>query len=179
MAVALEGVSAPPLEQISVFAPPGAVIGVIGADGGGKRTLLRIVAGDLKPVRGSVEAAAPRKYLGEADPISLDGASTVSLYHTLAAKDACARAGAAMELELFRRRGGTALLVSHEPDLVRWLCDEVWWLDGGRLRAKGDPREVLDAYQQSVVERLRGASGTLATAAPYRCGKAAPPWLSA
>jgi lipopolysaccharide transport system ATP-binding protein len=66
------------------------------------------------------------------------------LEHALAERDAFARARAEVDIEKLRRAGGTALIVSHEEGLLRQLCDEVWWLDRGRLEAKGDPGETLD-----------------------------------
>src|ERR1700676_869973 len=49
-----------------------------------------------------------------------------------------------------RRRGRTILLVTHSLSLVERFCDTAVWLDGGRLRAHGDPRRVVDAYLMDV-----------------------------
>jgi lipopolysaccharide transport system ATP-binding protein len=46
-------------------------------------------------------------------------------------------------------------MASHDADLLRRLCDEVWWLDAGALRGRGDPGEVLDAYQACIVKKFR------------------------
>ena len=50
----------------------------------------------------------------------------------------------------FRRRGRTVLLVTHSLDLVTRFCDEALWLDGGTVKAQGDPRRVIDAYLTNV-----------------------------
>jgi ABC-type polysaccharide/polyol phosphate transport system ATPase subunit len=50
----------------------------------------------------------------------------------------------------FRRRGRTVLLVTHSLDLVTRFCDEALWLDGGMVKAQGDPRRVIDAYLTNV-----------------------------
>ena len=50
----------------------------------------------------------------------------------------------------FRRRGKTIVIVTHTLDLVTRFCDEAVWLDGGRLRASGDPKRVVDAYLLEV-----------------------------
>ena len=55
-------------------------------------------------------------------------------------------------MENIRAGGTTIVLVSHDTALVRKLCDRVGWLDGGRLRAAGDPNEVLDAYLRHVAD---------------------------
>ena len=49
-----------------------------------------------------------------------------------------------------RRSGRTVLLVTHSLDLVRRYCDEALWLDGGRVKAQGDPHRVIDAYLTDV-----------------------------
>jgi ABC-type polysaccharide/polyol phosphate transport system ATPase subunit len=52
----------------------------------------------------------------------------------------------------FRRRGKTVLLVTHSLGLVERFCDEALWLEGGRVRATGDPRRVVGAYVTAVEE---------------------------
>ncbi|HTU99457.1 MAG TPA: ABC transporter ATP-binding protein [Luteitalea sp.] len=54
-------------------------------------------------------------------------------------------------LERFRSGGGTLLFVSHDLPAVQRLCSRVLWLDGGRLRRDGDPREVTEAYFDSMI----------------------------
>ncbi|MCC6341556.1 MAG: Wzt carbohydrate-binding domain-containing protein [Bryobacterales bacterium] len=161
MSIIFEGCAHAPLRALTATAPSGFVIGVVGDDGAGKEILLRLASGTLAPEAGTVTATAPHRHHGPFDEVVIGKAQTLSLYHTLALKDGVARARAAIELELFRRRGGTALLVSHEPDVIQWLADEVWWIEGGGLAAKGDPREVLDRYRHHMAARLRkGAVGT-------------------
>jgi ABC-type polysaccharide/polyol phosphate transport system ATPase subunit len=50
----------------------------------------------------------------------------------------------------FKRRGKTILLVTHALGLVQRFCDEALWLDGGRMKALGDPTRVVDAYIADV-----------------------------
>jgi ABC-type polysaccharide/polyol phosphate transport system ATPase subunit len=50
----------------------------------------------------------------------------------------------------FRRRGKTIVLVTHTLDLVTRFCDDAVWLDGGQVRAQGDPKRVVDAYLLEV-----------------------------
>jgi hypothetical protein len=101
---------------------------------------LGVASGQLAPSRGAAE-----------------GRAAVFPY-TLDALDAVEKAQQAREFESGRRAGQTALLASHDEQLLAALCDEIWWLDAGRLAMKGDPAEVLSAYRTHVARRLR-ASG--------------------
>ena len=57
----------PPLENLSVAAPDGAVIGIVGEDGAGKRSLLRLAAEAERAVETQRESAAhERKQKNEA-----------------------------------------------------------------------------------------------------------------
>ena len=46
----------------------------------------------------------------------------------------------------FRRAGRTTVLVSHAMGQLRNLCDEVAWLEHGRVKAVGSPGNVVDDY---------------------------------
>ena len=155
MALAFRNVSRSPLSHLDVSAPDGAVIGVVGHDGAGKSTLLRLAAGLIDPEAGSVEAPDSRRFIGPAGELDLAPVDLLLLDHALAQRDAVTRARAALELTGLRRRGATTLLVSHEEELLRALADEIWWLDQGRLAAKGDPGEVLEKYRHSVAKQVR------------------------
>jgi len=50
----------------------------------------------------------------------------------------------------FKRRGKTVLLVTHSLNLVERFCDEAAWLDGGHMRAEGDPYRVIAEYVSDV-----------------------------
>lgn len=52
----------------------------------------------------------------------------------------------------FKRRGKTILLVTHSLGMVERFCDDAIWMDGGRLKAMGDPKRVVGAYVTSVEE---------------------------
>jgi ABC-type polysaccharide/polyol phosphate transport system ATPase subunit len=42
--------------------------------------------------------------------------------------------------------GTTVLLVSHNLDQIRELCDRVVWLDHGRVKMAGPTKEICDVY---------------------------------
>ncbi len=50
----------------------------------------------------------------------------------------------------FKRRGKTILLVTHSLGLVERFCDEALWMDGGTMKAMGDPKRVVGAYITDV-----------------------------
>ncbi len=72
-------------------------------------------------------------------------------------------------LDRFRAAGGTLVLVSHDLPAVQRLCSRVLWLHEGRLRMDGPPREVTEAYFDSMIGNrpaIDDAPDTPAAAAP-------------
>jgi ABC-type thiamine transport system ATPase subunit len=161
MAIEFRGVRFAPLRDLTVSAPNGAVIGIIGEKGAGKGALLRLASGTVPPEAGQVIAPAERRYLGPLDALQLSPVDVLSMEHSLAVHDALVRARALAGIGRLRSGGCTVLLVSHELDLVQSVCDEVWWLEAGVLERQGDPREVLDAYRASIAEKVRTWGATL------------------
>ena len=53
----------------------------------------------------------------------------------------------------FRRRKKTILFVSHDLSTVEKICDRVVWLKHGKIQTMGEPKRVVDAYLQDVVEK--------------------------
>jgi lipopolysaccharide transport system ATP-binding protein len=155
MALAFRRVTAPPLREFDAAAPDGCVIGILGEEGCGSGSLLRLAAGLDRPEAGSVEAPAGARLLGPDDPLSLPPAPLLLIDHTFARQDAVVRERAAIALDRIRRSGATVVLVSHEEELLRRLPDEIWWLHEGRLALRGDPDEMLAAYRKHVSARVR------------------------
>jgi lipopolysaccharide transport system ATP-binding protein len=161
MAIEYRGVSFPPLHDLTVSAPDGAVIGVIGEKGAGKNALLQLAAGTAQPEAGEVMVSGKRRYLGPADALQLSPVDLLLMEHSLAQHDALVRARALTGIDRLRSSGTTVLMVSHELDLLRSVCDEVWWLEGGQLVRRGDPREILDLYREHIAEKVRAWGATL------------------
>ena len=65
-------------------------------------------------------------------------------------------------LSAARKRGVTVVLVSHNLDVVRRLCDRAIWLDRGEPLFIGSPGQAIDRYlgHGSQVGAVRSASGT-------------------
>jgi lipopolysaccharide transport system ATP-binding protein len=49
-------------------------------------------------------------------------------------------------LQQFRERAATVLLVSHDTNAITTLCDRAIILEGGRVYAEGDPKQMTIAY---------------------------------
>jgi lipopolysaccharide transport system ATP-binding protein len=62
-------------------------------------------------------------------------------------------------IEEFRSNGCTILFCSHSLYHVRQLCDQVLWLDHGKMRGLGDTEAVLSNYETHV--RLQEGAKTL------------------
>ncbi len=60
------------------------------------------------------------------------------------------------KIEELLEQGRTIILVSHDLHSVRSLCDDALWLDGGRVRALGPARDVVDRYMDIERERAAG-----------------------
>jgi len=46
--------------------------------------------------------------------------------------------------------GTAVLLVTHQLDKVLEIADRVLWLDKGRVKMIGEPKEVVGLYRESV-----------------------------
>jgi lipopolysaccharide transport system ATP-binding protein len=160
MAIHFRDAALAPLQQVTVSAPDGALIGVIGEDSSGVHQLLRLAAGLEAPQSGSVEITPEARYLGRLDDLQFGSPATLApatlaIDHSFAAVDALRRAQALLDLDRLRRAGASILLASHDLDLLEQTADEIWWIDAGQLKAKGDPREVAAEYRRHIAARLR------------------------
>jgi lipopolysaccharide transport system ATP-binding protein len=162
MSIELRNVSAPPLNGFNAVAPAGAIIGVIGEKNSGVTELLKLVGGVIQPQEGEIVSPPERRYVALGDALNLAPAAVLALDQALATQDAIVRARTLTALDRLRRSGSTVLLASHEDRLLESLCDEVWWIEGGMLAAKGDPRETLTRYRRFVAERVRSWGETIA-----------------
>jgi ABC-type methionine transport system ATPase subunit len=172
MSIEFKNVSAPPLVEFRAVAPAGAIIGVIGEKSSGVTELLKLACGILKPDQGEIVAAPERRFVALGDTLNLAPAAVIALDQALATQDAVVRARTLTGLDRLRRAGSTVLLASHEERLLETLCDEVWWLEAGRLAAKGDPRETLGKYHRALSEKIRNWGDTISPrlAPSYRRG---------
>jgi lipopolysaccharide transport system ATP-binding protein len=54
--------------------------------------------------------------------------------------------------------GRTVVLVSHQLNQIRRLCERVAWVDGGTIRMAGGTHEVVSAYESAMLSRERPQS---------------------
>jgi lipopolysaccharide transport system ATP-binding protein len=54
------------------------------------------------------------------------------------------------------RAGRTVVLVSHQLNQVRRLCDRAIWIDAGQMRIDGTAHDVLSAYESAMFDGNRG-----------------------
>jgi lipopolysaccharide transport system ATP-binding protein len=78
----------------------------------------------------------------------------------------------------FKRRGKTILLVTHSLGLVERFCDEALWMDGGAMKAMGDPatpkRRRRPSRSRPTSRRPRCCQTTRSRARPRRPTCSAP-----
>ena len=123
---------------LHLIAPDGSIIGII--------------------AEGQESLVAPHAVrLGPGDPMP-DTPGNYILDHALSRADAVTKSQGVARLVQLRRKGATIALVSHEEALLESCADEIWWIRGGALMARGDPADVLPRYRRHVAEALR-ASG--------------------
>lgn len=155
MSVTFLRAAARTLAPLEASVPDGAVVGVTGEEDSGICEVAYLAAGMLQPESGSVASGEPRRLVGPTDALNLAPAATLVLHHALATRGKVVRGRARIAIERLRRQGASILVISQERNLLTTVCDEVWWFDQGRLAAKGDPREVVEAAAEHSAKRLR------------------------
>lgn len=55
-----------------------------------------------------------------------------------------------LEAERVRRSGGVVIAGATDPEVLRSLADEIWWVEGGQIVKRGDAKEVIAAYLKQV-----------------------------
>lgn len=156
------------LQNISFEVMPGERLGVLGFNGAGKSTLLKVVAGVLKPTKGSISVGgviAPLIELGAGFDLNYSGRENIFLY---GATMGYSRKQMQMmydeivnfaELEEFidvpvknyssgmRARLGFSIATAVEPQVL--ILDEVLSVGDAKFRAKSEKR-VKDMFEKGV-----------------------------
>ncbi|HEX2915646.1 MAG TPA: ABC transporter ATP-binding protein [Chloroflexia bacterium] len=66
-----------------------------------------------------------------------------------------------------KKQGKTIVVVSHSMSQIQAICDEVVWLEHGRVRTQGPTREIIGQYQNRIFEK----ASQVVTAAQSRHAK--------
>jgi ABC-type polysaccharide/polyol phosphate transport system ATPase subunit len=90
-----------------------------------------------------------RSRLGFAIATALDPEILV-LDEVLSVGDRAFRAKSQARIEEMMARSRLIVIVSHATSFLRGVCSHCLWLDRGRVRAFGDAKAVLDAYEAAV-----------------------------
>ncbi len=196
------------LRGVDLEVRQGEAVALLGRNGSGKSTVLRLIAGIYQPSSGSIETQGRITAvieLGAGFHPELTGAENIALYaavlgltrkelaahydeivefadlpdlpdtplkyyssgmearlafsvavclqpdillldEVLAVGDQAFRERCLERLRQYHARGGTLILVSHELDQVRELCQRAVWLDDGKVVLDGPIDGVLAAY---------------------------------
>ncbi len=154
MAIDFRAVTHTPLDNFTASAPGASIIGVTGLKGSGKGALLRIAAGVEVPSSGNVTGPASRRLIRMGEPLDFSSTGLLALDAALSCHDPVVRETALIALDRLRDQGTTVLFASYDEPVLSRMCDEIWWLDAGRLAAKGHPREIFPKLNRFVTERL-------------------------
>jgi lipopolysaccharide transport system ATP-binding protein len=71
----------------------------------------------------------------------------------------------------FKEQGSVILLVSHNMEQVKEICDEAILLHGGKLVTHSDPREVVDRYFALMSDETKRRTPSNVKTAITECGK--------
>jgi ABC-type polysaccharide/polyol phosphate transport system ATPase subunit len=200
------------LREMNLLVERGEAVALLGRNGSGKSTALRLIAGIYQPTTGTVETNGRITAvieLGAGFHPELTGAENIALYaavlgltrrelaarydeivefadipdlldtplkyyssglearlafsvavclqpdillldEVLAVGDQAFRDRCLQRLRMFHERGGTVILVSHELEQVRALCDRGIWLADGQVMMDGPIDTVLAGYRGAV-----------------------------
>jgi lipopolysaccharide transport system ATP-binding protein len=58
------------------------------------------------------------------------------------------------KIQEFRAAGGSIVFVSHDMNAVRTLCDKAVMIDHGKMIDSGEPKDVVDFYQNMVLKKM-------------------------
>src|ERR1700676_1401986 len=101
MSIEFRNVSAGALKDLTVAAPAGAIIGVIGGENSGVARLLKLAGGVIPPEQGEVKAGEQRRLVALGEPLNLAPSDVLALDQALATQDALVRARTLLRLVPF------------------------------------------------------------------------------
>lgn len=101
----------------------------------------------LVPVKGLSSGMAARLGFAIATDIEPD---ILILDEVLAVGDERFKNKCQERMDSFWQEHITILLVSHSMELIKQSCNQVIWMEKGKIKLIGQPQEVIDAYLDSI-----------------------------
>src|SRR5216683_1336489 len=162
------------LKDVSLEVREGEVLGLIGRNGAGKTTLLKILSRITRPTIGKAEIArkfdeivafaelekfidTPVKHYSSGMYVRLAFAVAAHLEpeillvdEVLAVGDINFQKKCLGKMGDVARAGRTVVLVSHQLNQIRRLCNRVVWIDAASVRQNGHTHEVTSAYESAM-----------------------------
>ena len=153
------------LKDVSFSINRGDALGLIGLNGSGKSTMLKVIAGVLKPTKGSVSVkgtVAPLIELGAVKNFSSGMVSRLGFSiatigtpdilivdEVLSVGDFRFQEKCQNRIKRMLDAGTTLLFVSHSIQQVEELCNKVVWLDKGVVKMFGESKNIAEIYSAS------------------------------
>lgn len=158
-------------KHVSFDVKKGEVVGLIGHNGAGKSTILKVISGILKPTEGCVTVrgnVAPMLELGSGFDFDMTSGMLARLAFSIATVvdpeilivDEVLSVGDATfvkksydRMVSLMQSGTTVLFVSHSIEAVKAICNRAIWLEKGEMMADGDVNGVCNEYE-SFIQRI-------------------------
>lgn len=73
----------------------------------------------------------------------------------LAVGDLAFRLKCNKKMSEIRRNGSTIILVAHNMNAIRNICDKVVWLDKGKIRESGDVQRICGLFEEDSISNIK------------------------
>ncbi len=110
-----------------------------------ERAIIGLLSEDAAALSRDLQGVAPEAYARDCLLVDYALENRDPLYLLRARRD----------LTAARRRGATILIASWNEELLRGICDEIWWIHSGKVAAQGDPAETLVRWRAHIAARWR------------------------
>ena len=161
------------LNNLSFEVKKGETVGIIGTNGSGKSTILKIITGVLTPTTGEVEVNGVISALLELGAgftmdstgmfVRLAFALAINVEPEILIVDEALSVGDVFfqskcyrRMEEIRQKGTTILMVTHDMGSIIKYCDKVVLLNKGNFVAEGAPGHMVDLYKKILAGQMEG-----------------------
>ncbi|MBF0529416.1 MAG: ABC transporter ATP-binding protein [Deltaproteobacteria bacterium] len=74
------------------------------------------------------------------------------------------------KIRKFREQGGSIILVSHDLNAIKILCDQAILLDHGEVVSHGDPEQVINIYNYMLAKKIKETDSPVCQAQTLKDG---------